>query len=175
MNLIYSDRDGGREVIKPSSPRINPVNFRPAAEFLSSGNFRDPVHDEEGNELDGDEAKTEMIAVCAGAWDVANLLRLDDLMAKVIEKMVELQPWPLQEALLFATRIYDASGPPEEFEDVPDQLMRKMVSGFLANNFWTYLRYHESTFREKLQQFPELRKHVHNRIAENADDEFKRT
>lgn len=156
-------------VSKPNFANIDPEHFKHVAEFLSSGDFNVPLRDEEGNELDEEGIKTATLEVCLKAWGVAEQIPLHSLMELIVEKVWDVQPFPLLAILLFANAIYDNAEQPF-FE--ADTALRKILSAFIGQRFWDYVEYLGEEFMKILQERPELRQHVFHRMSKQARKEF---
>jgi hypothetical protein len=75
-----------------------------------------------------------------------------DLMEKIIEKMKQARPWEMEEVLHFATLVYDTPvAVLPEHEEIKGEL-----AAYIAENFWTYMDTHLTTFTERLRQCPAL-------------------
>jgi len=171
MGILEPHGEHGWRVTKPSFADIDPESFRPVAEFLCTGEFKARSTGPTGEPLEEEDLKSEAIELYAGAWEVANDLSLDDMMEAIIEKMRATQPWPLVELLIFASRVYSIPSV-LAFPVEANIEMRSLTSSFISANYNQYLNEHQETLMEKLQQFPELRRDVHQAMANEAAKEM---
>lgn len=163
--------ENGWKVTKPSFTDIEPDQFRPVAEYLSTGDFKTPAPGHTGQLLEGDELKSEAIGVLAESWSVAESLGLHDMMQVIVSKMKALRPWPQDEVMAFAKRVYST----QAIADFPvdaDIEMKKLISSYIAVNYDGYVIKGPQTFLEELRSFPELRKDVHEAMAIDAAEEM---
>jgi hypothetical protein len=174
MGILLPNGRHGWTVTKPSFADIDPNKFRPVAEFLSTGDFKSHIHSPTGELLEEEELKFETISLCADAWEVAENLALHDMMETIVSKMKAIRPWSLLELIMFATRVYSVPSVPA-FPVDADIEMKGLISSFISANYNEYVTGDEqSAFFEMLEQFPELRRDVHQAMASDAAEAMDR-
>lgn len=163
-DVLVPDGKGGYTLTKPSFAEIDPVEFRPVAEYLLTGDIHPPLHDSTNKLFEEDDRKSLVIETYAAVWKVAEHLALHDLMEKIVGKMKEIQPWPLLEMLAFAAVVYSSPSLPME----ADQEMRDMISLFIATHKKDYEQDYRNVFKDIFDNFHELRQHIYEHLAKEA-------
>lgn len=139
------------ELVHPRLVDISPEDFRMVAEFLSDGDFgiRDP---------ETEEQVAETFAECMAAWKTAELLSMDDLLDRIVEKIRATRPWwDLWNVMAFACSIYQSDVPLQAHDE-----LKALFSGYIADLFHIYLGddHLNDTFLARLRQLPELERDV---------------
>ncbi|KAF2687267.1 hypothetical protein K458DRAFT_485517 [Lentithecium fluviatile CBS 122367] len=142
----------------PGLELVSPEDFRHVADFLSTGTF--------GHRVIDDNNRAEAMAQLVAAWEIAERYGMDDLLGHIVSKIEECMPWDPVEVLAFAIVVYGTEGSwLEEIEN-----MKKMLTEYMAGNFYEMIEELPKDFLFRLRQIPELQRDVHRRIANNADE-----
>ncbi|KAF2819087.1 hypothetical protein CC86DRAFT_398992 [Ophiobolus disseminans] len=153
---FFLTEEGIWQLRHPQLININIDDFQFVAEFLTDEAFgiRYP-EDQEQNK--------EAVAQCVSAWEAAEKLGLDDMLAHIAKKVHFLQ-WDNADVLTWAITLYRTSGLVLEVH----QELKDWVAGFLAHHYWAYIK--DDTigdiFRKRLRVLPELEKDVTVKRAE---------
>jgi hypothetical protein len=135
---------------RPCLQTIDPEDFKPVAEYLSTGGFGHRV-------IEDAEQKGKALIDCCSAWRVADALVMDDLLDYIVGKMERLRPWGLVETLAFAEVVYEMEGAP-----LPAyRRMKNVLSDLVAANYLEYLRDYPTAFGEHMVRIPEFLDDVH--------------
>ena len=146
---------------RPAYNKLNSTYFSSVVEFLTGGDFK-PLLMKRGTEgahvEDAATPSGKQIAIlkCAETWEVAREILIDDLMELVAEKLKILKPWPLLEILLVAKIVFAEASTDCE----ADNGMRRIISDYFAENFWSFAQKEFTNFKDELCQCPELAKMV---------------
>ena len=160
-DVMAWEENNGYCMRRPSYNKLNSTYFSNVVEFLTGGDFK-PLLTKRGTKEahveDATTASGKQIAIlkCAEAWEVAHEILIDDLMELVAEKLKTLKPWPLLEILLVAKIVFAEASTDCE----ADNEMRKIISDYFAENFWSFAQKEFTNFKDKLCQCPELAKMV---------------
>jgi hypothetical protein len=143
---------------RPCLQNIYPDDFRPVAEYLSTGSFGLRIFE------DADQ-KDKAFADCCSAWRVADDLVMEDLLDYIVKKMEALRPWGLLETLAFAEVVYRMEGAP-----LPAyRLMKDALSELVADHYLVYLCEYPNIFGERMVQIPEFLDDVHRARAKKLE------
>jgi hypothetical protein len=136
---------------RPCLQNIDPDDFRPVAEYLSTGSFG-------LQNFENADQKDKAFASCCSAWRVADDLVMEDLLDYVVKKIDKLRPWGLLETLAFAEVVYMMEGAP-----LPAyRQMKFALSELVADNYLVYLREYPEIFGERMLRIPEFLDDVHH-------------
>ena len=152
--------DGTYRIGLPCLEDFHRDDFRFVAEFLQTGRFGYSVID--------DENRREALAQCAAAWEIGDRLGMEDLLEHIAEKLEHIRPWELEDAFIFATIVYMT---PDALLDGHGRVKR-LLTDFLAENFYDLAQRHGNSFTDRLQKVPELERDIHLKMVEWAEQKM---
>ncbi|KAJ4304999.1 hypothetical protein N0V90_000527 [Kalmusia sp. IMI 367209] len=160
IGCLTTMEDGTYRINLPCLEEFHRDDFGFVADFLQTGRFGYSVID--------DENRREALAQCAAAWEIGDRLGMEDLLEHIAEKLEQLRPWELEDAFIFATIVYMT---PDALLDGHERVKR-LLTDFLAENFYDLARKHGDSFTYRLQKVPELERDIHLKMVELAEQKM---
>jgi hypothetical protein len=144
-------------VVMPCLATIEPDDFQFVAEFLSTGNFGIRVVD--------DSNRDSVMAQCIATWDVADQLGIQELLDLIVTRAQAAMPWSTEEVTYFSGVVYRVDG--SVFGAHVE--MKKLLAGYIADNFWDMVENFGRAFTDDLKQIPELERDIFARLRDDAE------
>ncbi|KAH7139404.1 hypothetical protein B0J11DRAFT_477736 [Dendryphion nanum] len=150
-------KDNGWIFERPCLRGIDPEDFRFVTEFLWSGEFGFRA-------IETDDDRSQNLAQCVAAWEVAEKLGMEDLMEHVVKKILRSAPWKHEEILVAAGHIYNMPGTPlPVYREMKDQ-----VTDFIFRNYTEYIEDYCPSYIRTMHKYPELMADVYQKLAYQA-------
>jgi hypothetical protein len=178
-SYFYDDRNfSGQNYVRERAPddyvferpclrEITPKDFELAKQYLETGRFGQ-------QSLDNDEAKGDCLVECAAAWEVADTLGMTDFKGHIVRKLQQAMPWPPSQKITILSITTVAFRDPDSCP--AHRILKNLLSGYIADNLWSFWRDYASTMIEKLEESPDLEADINDmrnmklKPEEYADD-----